>query len=119
VSEWEGSIISEKCLGLTYISQLKFFAVVHIGNGDLTLRDIVVVIDVIGQKAIGCETKKQLLSKRPAHAKGSVKGGSGIVGTFGKPSVYGKWMSRFYRVLTMVYNTQNYWVLELCLSSGF
>jgi hypothetical protein len=27
--------------------------------------------------------------------------------------------SRFYRVLTMVYNTQNYWVFGLCPSSGF
>jgi hypothetical protein len=26
---------------------------------------------------------------------------------------------RFYRVLTMVYNTQNYWVFGLCPSSGF
>jgi hypothetical protein len=25
----------------------------------------------------------------------------------------------FYRVLTMVYNTQNYWVFGLCPSSGF
>jgi hypothetical protein len=26
---------------------------------------------------------------------------------------------RFYRVLMMVYNTQNYWVFGLCPSSGF
>lgn len=74
MSLWEGSIRCEECLGLTYISQLKFFTVVHIGNGDLTLRDVVVVIDVIGQKTLVCETKKQLLSKRPAHAQGVGKG---------------------------------------------
>jgi hypothetical protein len=27
-------------------------------------------------------------------------------------------ISAFYRVLTMAYNTQNYWVFELCPSSG-
>jgi hypothetical protein len=27
-------------------------------------------------------------------------------------------ISRFYRVLTMVYNTQNYWGLRLALSKG-
>jgi hypothetical protein len=27
--------------------------------------------------------------------------------------------SRYYRVLTMVYNTQRYWVFGLCSSSGF
>jgi hypothetical protein len=38
---------------------------------------------------------------------------------------YDKWCSshvvssRFYRVLTMVCNTQNYWVFGLCPSSGF
>jgi hypothetical protein len=32
-----------------------------------------------------------------------------------KTQLYG---FRFYRVLTMVYNTQNYWVLGLCSSSG-
>jgi hypothetical protein len=26
---------------------------------------------------------------------------------------------RYYRVLTMVYNTQRYWVFGLCPSSGF
>jgi hypothetical protein len=34
-----------------------------------------------------------------------------IVSTFG--------LSRYYRVLTMVYNTQRYWVFGLCPSSGF
>jgi hypothetical protein len=28
-------------------------------------------------------------------------------------------VSRYYRVLTMVYNTQRYWVFGLCASSGF
>jgi hypothetical protein len=28
-------------------------------------------------------------------------------------------MSRYYRVLTMVYNTQRYWAFGLCPSTGF
>jgi hypothetical protein len=32
---------------------------------------------------------------------------------------YGLYSYRFYRVLTMVCNTQNYWVLGFCPSSGF
>jgi hypothetical protein len=34
-------------------------------------------------------------------------------------SVQNLFSSRYYRVLTMVYNTQRYWVFGLCPSSGF
>jgi hypothetical protein len=38
----------------------------------------------------------------------------GEIQTYNPPNT-----SRFYRVLTMVYNTQNCWVFGLCPSSGF
>ena len=39
---------------VTYVSELTFLAVIDVGNSDLTLRNVVVVIDVIGQHTIGC-----------------------------------------------------------------
>lgn len=31
----------------TYVSQLTFLAVIHVGDGNLTLRNVVVIIDVV------------------------------------------------------------------------
>jgi hypothetical protein len=59
VSVKEIRIRLERLPDRTYIGQLTFFTVVHVWNGDLTLRHVVVVIDVIGQHTYVCETDKQ------------------------------------------------------------
>lgn len=38
----------------TYISQQTFFTVIDIGNSDFTLRNVVVVVDIVGQEAHVC-----------------------------------------------------------------
>lgn len=39
----------------TYVCQLTFLAVVHAGNGDLTLGDVVVVVDVVRKQTFRCQ----------------------------------------------------------------
>jgi hypothetical protein len=69
----EVRIRPERLLDLTYVSQLTFLAIVHVWNGDLTLRNVVVVIDVIGQHTIFCETDKHTAQQAPSSCKGARK----------------------------------------------
>lgn len=46
----------------TYICQGAFLSVIHTRDGDLTLRHIVIVVDVVGQQALGYKYKKACLT---------------------------------------------------------
>lgn len=41
----------------TYIGKLEFFTVIHVGHGNLTLRDIMVIVNIVRQEAHICVYK--------------------------------------------------------------
>lgn len=38
----------------TYVGQRAFFTVIHAGDGNLTLGDVIVIVDVVGQQTLFC-----------------------------------------------------------------
>lgn len=54
-----GSTAVERLVKSSYISELHFFTIIHIGDSGFALADVVVVVDVVGQRAILCRGLKK------------------------------------------------------------
>lgn len=67
-----GSTAVERLSKSSYISELHFFTIIHVGDSGFALADVVVVVDVVGQRAVLCRGLKMTLSKGFVILKGGL-----------------------------------------------